>query len=81
MDLNEAEKLSDLLHIEPKDFSVYFFTEKVAQCKIRRRWVNGKAKKRSDGERLHNSRGSAENAKGTPAGHYIVAGRVFYSLS
>jgi transcriptional regulator with XRE-family HTH domain len=25
MDLNEAEKLSDLLHIEPKDFAVYFF--------------------------------------------------------
>lgn len=25
MDLNEAEKLSDLLHIEPEDFSVYFF--------------------------------------------------------
>lgn len=37
MDLNEAEKLSDLLHIEPKDFAVYFFTEKVAQCKTRRR--------------------------------------------
>lgn len=25
MDLNEAEKLSDLLHIKPEDFAVYFF--------------------------------------------------------
>lgn len=25
MDLNEAEKLSVLLHIKPEDFSVYFF--------------------------------------------------------
>lgn len=25
MDLNEAEKLSDLLKIPPEDFSVYFF--------------------------------------------------------
>ena len=25
MDLNEAEKLSDLLRIKPEDFAVYFF--------------------------------------------------------
>lgn len=25
MDLNEAEKLSKLLHIKPEDFAVYFF--------------------------------------------------------
>ena len=25
MDLNEAEKLSNLLHIKPEDFAVYFF--------------------------------------------------------
>lgn len=25
MDLNEAEKLSDLLEIKPEDFAIYFF--------------------------------------------------------
>lgn len=25
MDLNEAEKLSDLLNIKPEDFAIYFF--------------------------------------------------------
>ena len=25
MDLNEAEQLSDLLHIKPEEFAVYFF--------------------------------------------------------
>lgn len=35
MDLNEAEKLSDLLGIKPEDFAVYFFTGIVAQCKNR----------------------------------------------
>ena len=29
MDLNEAEKLADLLHIEPEEFQVYFFTPKL----------------------------------------------------
>lgn len=33
MDLNEAEKLSALLHIKPEDFAIYFFTENIAQCK------------------------------------------------
>lgn len=28
MDLNEAEKLSDLLRIEPEDFATYFFYRK-----------------------------------------------------
>lgn len=26
MDLNEAEKLADLLHLGPEDFQLYFFT-------------------------------------------------------
>jgi len=43
--------------------------------------TNGKAKKGIDGEGLHNNRGPAENAKGAFAGHYIVVGYGFYSLS
>ena len=43
--------------------------------------TNGKAKKGISGEGLHNSKGPAENAKGTSSGHYIVAGHGHYSLS
>lgn len=34
MDLEEAEKLSDLLHIEPENFATYFFATGVAQRNI-----------------------------------------------
>lgn len=38
MDLNEAEKLSDLLKIPPEDFSIYFFCRKC--CTMQQRKEN-----------------------------------------
>ena len=34
MDLNEAEKLSDLLHIDPEDVAVYFLQRKLRSAKF-----------------------------------------------
>ena len=43
--------------------------------------TNGKAKKGISGEGLHNSKGPAENAKGTSSGNTIVSRNNYYSLS